>query len=278
MARYDAACRALAEARSVDEVKDIRDKMVAMAAYARQAKNRDLEADAVEIRMRATRRLDQLRQTQKETVGLNPGGRPVKSGVSETPVLPTLASQGIDKNLAKQARVLGALSDDKFEQAVTDAREATTRAFRNVVNAVAIEQERETYRARVGETGATVADLEALAASGRKFGVICADPPWEFEVYSGKGKQRSPERHYDTWPLVRIKALPVGALEADDCALLLWGVWPNLDVALEVVGAWGFKYQTAGLLWVKTKEGAEIGRSRWHRPALVDGLSHPRQY
>jgi len=246
----------LAEARSVDEVKDIRDKAVALAAYARQAKNRDLEGDAVEIRMRATRRLDQLRQAQKETVGLNPGGRPVKSGVSETPVLPTLASQGIDKNLAKQARILGALSDDKFEQAVTDAREATTRAFRNVVNAVAIEQERETYRARV-ETGATVADLEALAASGRRFGVICADPPWEFEVYSGKGKQRSPERHYDTWPLVRIKALPVGALAADDCALLLWGVWPNLDVALEVVGAWGFKYQTAGLLWVKTKEGAE---------------------
>ena len=126
LARYDAACRALAEARSVDEVKDIRDKAVALAAYARQAKNRDLEGDAVEIRMRATRRLDQLRQAQKETVGLNPGGRPVKSGVSETPVLPTLASQGIDKNLAKQARILGALSDDKFEQAVTDAREATT--------------------------------------------------------------------------------------------------------------------------------------------------------
>ena len=75
LARYGAASRALAEARSVDEVKDIRDKAVAMAAYARQAKNRDLEADSVEIRMRATRRLDQLRQAQKETVGLNPGGQ-----------------------------------------------------------------------------------------------------------------------------------------------------------------------------------------------------------
>ena len=104
LTRYENACRALAEARSVDEVKDVRDKAIAMAAYARQARNRDLEADAIEIRLRATRRLDQLRQAQKATVGLNEGGRPRTTGVSDTPVVPTLASQGIDKNLAKQAR------------------------------------------------------------------------------------------------------------------------------------------------------------------------------
>src|SRR5262245_51067690 len=105
LVRYDAACRALAEARSVDEVKYVRDAAIAMAAYARQAKNRDLEADAVEIRLRATRRLDQMRQAQKEAVGLNHGlsGSTV-TGVTKTPVKdlrPTLASQGIDKNLAK---------------------------------------------------------------------------------------------------------------------------------------------------------------------------------
>jgi hypothetical protein len=92
LVRYEAACRALAEARSVDEVKDVRDKATAMAAYARQARNRDLEVDAIEIRLRATRRLDQLRQAQKATIELNEGGRPRKTGVSDTPVVPTLAS------------------------------------------------------------------------------------------------------------------------------------------------------------------------------------------
>jgi hypothetical protein len=99
------------------------------SAYARQAKNRDLEADAVEIRLRATRRLDQLRQAQKETVGLAKGGENYKStGLSDNPVLPTLASQGIDKNLAHQARTLGSQSDAVFEKTVALARDGVTRA------------------------------------------------------------------------------------------------------------------------------------------------------
>jgi hypothetical protein len=56
--------------------------------------------------MRATRRLDELRQQQAETIGLARGGQPYQNkstGVSETPVeIPTLADAGIDKNLAKQ--------------------------------------------------------------------------------------------------------------------------------------------------------------------------------
>jgi N6-adenosine-specific RNA methylase IME4 len=254
LVRYDAACRAIAAARSVDEAKEIRNQAVAMAAYARQAKNRDLEADAVEIRMRATRRLDQMRQAQKETVGLNRGlaGSEI-TGFSKNPVKdsrPTLASQGIDKNLAHHARVLGALSDQKFEAAVADARDAATRTMRRIINTAEIEQERERHRARV-QHGGTVADLHALVESGYRANVIVPDPPWPFDVYSKQGQQRSPARHYETMTLDAIKALPVAALAAENCALLLWGVWPQLPGVLDVIQAWGFEYKTCAFVWVK---------------------------
>jgi hypothetical protein len=128
---YDAACRLLAEAVRVDEVRNIRDIAIAMRVYAKQAKNREAEADAVALRMRAVRRLAQLMQAQKETVGLSKGGRPAKTGSFERPGFATLAMQGIDKHLAHQARTLGALSDSDFETVVTDARDKVARAVRN---------------------------------------------------------------------------------------------------------------------------------------------------
>ena len=232
---YDICCRALAEAVAVDDVKDIHDQAAAMAEYARRAKNHKAEADAVAIRMRAARRLGQLMQAQKESVGLATGGehggrRRIDGSRADPSILrPTLAMQGIDKHLAHQARTLGALSDSDFETVVSDARDKGGRAVRNAVREIEIEQERESYAARTKQ-GGTVEDLEALIKAGKTFGVICPDFPWEFKVYSAKGKQRSAERYYDTWSLERIKAFAhdfIPRLAAKDCALLLWSVWPR---------------------------------------------------
>ena len=46
---------------------------------------------------------------------------------------PTLASQGIDKNLAHQARTLGGLTEQKFEEVVAEARDAVNRVVRSVI-------------------------------------------------------------------------------------------------------------------------------------------------
>lgn len=120
---FDVAKRALAKASTIDEVKDIRDKAMAMRIYARQAKDHTLEENARKIRLRAERKLGHfMRQEEK-----NKGGEHMKlakrstesTGFPKNPVdvaIPkTLASHGIDKNLANRARKLADLTEEQFE-------------------------------------------------------------------------------------------------------------------------------------------------------------------
>jgi hypothetical protein len=119
--------RALAAATSVDQVKHIHDVAVAMAAYARQANDRDREADAAEIRMKAVRRLGEMIERQKATVGLAKGAREPGTKRGSTRVIgkpASMAEAGIGKNLAHQARTLAKMAEPQFEQAVQNKRQA----------------------------------------------------------------------------------------------------------------------------------------------------------
>ena len=119
MVRYEAACRALAEAKAVDEVKEIRNQAEAMRAYAKQAENKQLETDAAEIRIRATRRIGELMSLQRDAgAGLmNRGGGDQKTDhrVENKPGEITLSEAGIDKNLANEARKLAAIPETEFD-------------------------------------------------------------------------------------------------------------------------------------------------------------------
>jgi N6-adenosine-specific RNA methylase IME4 len=267
--KYDAACRALAEAKTVDEAKDIRDKAIAMQAYARQARNHDLEADALEIRMRATRRLDQLRQAQAATVGLATGGdaRKVARGKQNPEQRPTLDSQGIDKNLAKQARKLGALADEDFERKVGEARSAVTNVVRDALRA-------DDKEARHAERVARLVEASRLNAPlpDRKYPVIYADPPWRYEFSTTSS--RSIESHYPTMSTEEICALPVADHATSDSVLFLWVTNPRLHEAFRVLEAWGFTYRT-NIVWAKDKIGGGFYVRNQHELLLIAKRGDP---
>jgi N6-adenosine-specific RNA methylase IME4 len=257
--KYEAARRALAEAKRIDEVKEIRDKAVAIQAYARQAKDTTLIEHATDIRLRAERRAGEMLAEIEKNKGAISG----KTGRKGKPVLdskPKLKDLGVTKTQSSRWQKLAAIPEKQFEDVVADARGKVDRAVRNAVREVEIKQEREAYAAR-SKQGGTVADLEDLIASGFRAGAICPDFPWPYETYSGKGKQRSAERHYDTWPLEKIRdfaAHYIPRLAAKDCALFLWAVWPELPGALDVIKACGFEYSGLGFNWTKTNPGVEF--------------------
>lgn len=253
--RYEQARSALAEARSVDEVKDIRDKAEAMRAYARMANDTQLESDATELRLRAERRLGIMLADQKRTVGLAKPG-PKKIGSDEEPnSTPTLREVGIDKKLSARSQKIGGIGEQAFEAMIESVRGRIASGDRVSIDiAGADKKERRAERER---------DLAAKQTGlpNKRYGVIYADPEWRFEVYSREtGMDRAADNHYPTSATDEICARPVADIAADDCVLFLWATVPMLPDALRVMDAWGFKYKSH-CVWAKDK----IGTGYWFR-------------
>jgi hypothetical protein len=119
--RYDAARKAIAAARRVDEVKSIRDRAEAVRVYAKQAKNFELQNRAAEIRLLAERRAGQL-LVEMENTGERQAkerGRPKK--VSSPTTLPKL---GITRDQSsKWQRFAKTIDESTFETALAHAKQ-----------------------------------------------------------------------------------------------------------------------------------------------------------
>lgn len=192
--KYEAACRALAECKAVDEVKAWADKAAAMQAYGRMAKDKSLEVDAAEIRIRAERRLGEMLAAQKADGGLNRGTRGQLAGKSESgdvlavvsddrqKTVPTLASAGISKDLSSRAQKLAAIPEQEFEETLGEWRDNVkaegARVTAKLVHAgerALQEQESEYFGPSEEEIAQAQADADADNA--RLIEIINADDP-----------------------------------------------------------------------------------------------------
>lgn len=150
--KYEAACRALSECKAVDEVKAWADKAAAMQAYGRMAKDKTLEIDAAEIRIRAERRLGEMLAAQKAEGGLSRGAaglginqhtKEVPSQQTSTPKsenevhssdtrAPKLSDAGISYDLSSRAQKLAAVPEAEFEAEVSHWRERVSEEGKRV--------------------------------------------------------------------------------------------------------------------------------------------------
>jgi N6-adenosine-specific RNA methylase IME4/ParB-like chromosome segregation protein Spo0J len=107
-----------------------------------------------------------------------------------------------------------------------------------------------------------------------QYDVLYVDPPWDY-VIPGRG---TPENHYPVMSDDEIKALHIPA--AENSVLFLWTTYPKLDVAIDVIRAWGFTYKS-NLVWVKDKFGTGFYFRGQHELLLLgvigEGLGVPAE-
>lgn len=113
---------------------------------------------------------------------------------------------------------------------------------------------------------------EALPLPAGRYGVIYADPPWEYEEHgvSVSSDYGNATRHYQTMTVPELCALPVRSIAADNCTLFVWVTSPKLNQIWPIIEAWGFEYKTS-FVWDKLKHNFGYYNSVRHELLLVGG-------
>jgi hypothetical protein len=114
---YEKAKQAIAECERIDQCADWADKAAALASYARQADNRDLENDARRIRLRAVRRCGDLLLTYDGR-----GGDRSKTVTALTFAPPSRAEvaeeAGLSEHKTRVAVQIANIPEEEFEATV----------------------------------------------------------------------------------------------------------------------------------------------------------------
>ena len=234
------AARALAEANSIDEVKDLRDQAAMVTAYAKKARlGHDLVVEASTFKVRAERKLGEMLRVT-ELANSAPGNQYTKPGDGNSdPQAPlTLRQLGITKSDSSRTQQIAALPEDAFEGYIARCKESG----REPTGAALLRLSKQ--RQATGETAPSVctqdgpADSSALlAAGGRKFATGYVDPPWNQTGAPGSPAGSSPS-------VDDVCRLPVVDLFEDRAHLHVWSSPSFLLAGLDVLEAWGFQYRS----------------------------------
>lgn len=263
----DQAKTYLAACKNFDDAKMMRDKASAMAVFARAQKDaKHIEIGAGEIRLLATVRMGELlppKMTRQETGEV--GGRGNKKVSKASTPFSGDAAPDVSRDERRVARAVAAVPKAVREEYVESAKaneEAPTVTGLIRAGRVAVrEVEAEARKAAVetpNHRPLTTKDLGSLAAAGKRFATIYADPPW---AYSNQGTTGTMANHYAGMSLADICAMPVESLAAENAHLHLWSTSPLLPEAFEVMRAWGFAYKSS-MIWIKT---GRIGMGNYWR-------------
>ena len=97
--------------------------------------------------------------------------------------------------------------------------------------------------------------------SEKKYHIVYCDPPWQYDNNHIIG---AAENHYPVMSEEQLCQLPVEEIIATDCVLFMWATAPQLEVAINVINAWGFEYKTCAI-WNKNVDGTGRFRGYYFR-------------
>jgi N6-adenosine-specific RNA methylase IME4 len=250
--KWNKAKQAIAECKTIDEAKQIRDKAEALRAYARQAKESlQVQNDIAEIKLRAERRIGEF---SKELPVIGHRHYTPHDGGCKTSIL---REAGLTH--PERYEAIASLPDAVFEAHIANVKqsneELTSVGIIRVARQIEKEEKREKY-------------IKVELPAEVKYRVIYADPPWKYNDIQDSDKLGGAGKHYPTMSIDDLCTLPIGDMTLPDAVLFLWTTSPLLEETFEVIKAWGFNYKTS-FIWDKIRHNMGHYNSVRHELLLV---------
>lgn len=244
--KFNQAYQAIMEAKTVDEVKEIRDKVEALRLYLKQqGASLEMQNACAEIKLRAERRAGELlKETTKP--GGNGNNQYQKEEPSQRDRIP-LSDIGITYSQSSRFQSIASIPVAIFEARIIETKAKNYELTSAEMLKTAKELRRKAER---DEQIKAIEEFEPIQEITH-FQVISVDPPWSYS----KRPDDVTHRAANPYPSMTIEEISQLNIPADnDCILWLWTTNAFIEEAHQIVRQWGFEKKTI-LTWVKDKMG-----------------------
>ena len=250
--RIIAGAKALEIARTVPEVKLIRDQAKAISDYFKQQKTCvSAGQDAAELQLRSERKLGELipEQFPKGATKGHKGQKPMKSQPATS-----LVDSGISKTQSSRWQKVAEVPEPDFNDYVAAMRSVSKEPSTSGVIRV---RKQKVVRKKLK----AIETKESCQLSGL-YDVLVVDPPWPMEKIERDCREnQTKELDYPVMTIEDISAVDIPA--KNDCHLWLWTTHRFLPSAFGILAKWGFKYVCA-FVWRKPGGFQPVGLPQYN--------------
>ena len=270
------AKNAIAEARTLDELKSIRDKAEAVRKYAEAAGlGLEIQNQAAEMKLRAERRAGSMLSKLK----LHGGDRREETATDRV----TLEEIGISKDQSSRWQLAASVPEKAFERFLEEAQqehgEVTTAGLTKLARDLSAKKKKKNTSTEVAPA---VEDCQMVPTISeliyrQKYACVYVDAPWPFSGEPSEHDDKALEAF-----CITLSQQPIQELVEEHCHLHMWATDESLFAAKAVMEAWGFAFKGAliclnnlgrpGNYWVEAHEYLLLG-VRGGLPLMERGMN-----
>lgn len=230
------AQRALTEASTIDDVRNLRDRAAAARTYAQKARlGKHLVIDAAALRIRAERRLGQMLQ-ETPLANSAPGNQHTGPNDESSADAITLNDLGITKKESSRSQRIADIPGPTFEMYLAECTETEREpTFAGLLRTLRPQPQSDIQPSKVQPILLPEDNAFQWAIPDDTYSTILAIPPWPDRTPAGRRELTTDE----------LCQLPASSVCRQQAHLYLWTSSRYLIDAFDVLEAWGFAYQTS---------------------------------